>query len=81
MTVTLEHRPSRGYAVLAGFLAAVAVAALIGAVGVQSTSDTYQQLDRPGWAPPSWLFGPVWTLLYLGIAISGWLVWRRYLNR
>jgi translocator protein len=77
MTATLEHRPSRGYVVLAGFLAAVAIAAVIGAVGVQGTSDTYKQLDQPGWAPPSWLFGPVWTILYVGIAISGWLVWRR----
>lgn len=30
----------------------------------------YQQLIRPSWAPPSWLFGPVWTVLYIGIAIS-----------
>ncbi|MFH1129169.1 MAG: TspO/MBR family protein [Patescibacteria group bacterium] len=30
----------------------------------------YQQLIRPSWAPPSWLFGPVWTVLYALIAIS-----------
>lgn len=30
----------------------------------------YQQLVRPSWAPPSWLFGPVWTILYILIAIS-----------
>ena len=30
----------------------------------------YQQLVRPSWAPPSWLFGPVWTVLYVVIAIS-----------
>jgi tryptophan-rich sensory protein len=30
----------------------------------------YQQLVRPTWAPPSWLFGPVWTVLYILIAIS-----------
>lgn len=30
----------------------------------------YQQLIRPDWAPPAWLFGPVWTVLYIGIAIS-----------
>lgn len=30
----------------------------------------YQQLIRPSWAPPSWLFGPVWTVLYILIFIS-----------
>ena len=35
----------------------------------------YKQLDKPRWRPPDWLFGPVWTILYLAIALSGWLVW------
>ena len=30
----------------------------------------YQTLVKPSWAPPSWLFGPVWTVLYLGITVS-----------
>jgi len=77
MTTLTEHRPARGAAVLALFLAAVAAAALIGVLGVQRTSETYQALEQPSWAPPSWLFGPVWTVLYVAIAISGWLVWRR----
>jgi len=33
-------------------------------------SDQYQQIIRPYWAPPSWLFGPVWTFLYILIAVS-----------
>jgi translocator protein len=62
---------------LAVFLVVVAVAAGIGALGVQGTASEYQQLRQPAWAPASWLFGPVWTVLYVMIAVSGWLVWRR----
>lgn len=36
----------------------------------------YAQLRKPSWRPPDWLFGPVWAVLYLMIAGSGWLVWR-----
>jgi len=35
-----------------------------------NTYSWYQQLVKPSWAPPSWLFGPVWTVLYFLIAIS-----------
>lgn len=34
------------------------------------TYSWYQQLVKPSWAPPSYLFGPVWSLLYIGIAVS-----------
>ena len=62
---------------LAGFGVAAAAAALIGVLGVAGTTAEYQSLEQPPWAPPSWLFGPVWTVLYVMIAVSGWLAWRR----
>jgi len=62
---------------LAGFCVAVAAAALIGGLGVAGTAAEYQSLEQPSWAPPPWLFGPVWTALYAMIAVAGWLVWRR----
>lgn len=37
---------------------------------MNNTYSWYQTLIRPFWAPPSWLFGPVWTVLYTIIAIS-----------
>lgn len=36
----------------------------------------YQQLNKPTWGPPDWLFAPVWTLLYVTIAVAGWMIWR-----
>lgn len=37
----------------------------------------YQQLQKPSWNPPSWIFGPAWTALYILMAIAAWLVWQR----
>jgi translocator protein len=37
----------------------------------------YQDIRKPLWAPPGWLFGPVWTVLYILIALAGWRVWIR----
>jgi translocator protein len=77
MTYAHPVRTPRTWLALAGFGAAVAAAALIGGLGVAGTVAEYRSLEQPSWAPPSWLFGPVWTVLYVLIAISGWLVWRR----
>jgi translocator protein len=37
----------------------------------------YASLHKPAWNPPAWLFGPVWTALYLMMATAAWQVWRR----
>ncbi|MEV1043652.1 TspO/MBR family protein [Streptomyces sp. NPDC049916] len=51
--------------------------AAAGALATGDAGSTYAALDRPAWAPPGWLFGPVWTVLYGMIAVAGWLVARR----
>jgi benzodiazapine receptor len=51
-------------------------AAAIGAVASANAGEFYGQLTRPSWAPPGWLFGPVWSALYALMGVAAWLVWR-----
>lgn len=55
----------------------LAVGALGGVATSSSVSTWYPALSKPIWTPPGWLFGPVWTLLYILMGIALWLVWRR----
>lgn len=67
---------SRQWLGLAGWLALAFATAAIGAVASVSAREFYAELVRPAWAPPGWLFGPVWTALYALMGVSAWLVWR-----
>ena len=62
---------------LAGWLALTFLAAAIGAFASAQAGAFYGQLVRPSWAPPGWLFGPVWSALYVLMAVAAWLVWRQ----
>ncbi len=59
---------------LLGFLFVVGAAAIFGSLATIDAADQYALLDQPSWAPPGWLFGPVWTLLYAAIAVAAWRV-------
>jgi len=59
---------------LAVFVLIVAAAAAFGAMF--APGQWFASLQRPPFAPPDWLFAPVWTVLYLCIAVAAWLVWR-----
>jgi len=58
------------------WLAITFAAALIGTIASAKAGLFFQQLIRPEWAPPAWLFAPVWTVLYILMGIDAWLVWR-----
>lgn len=49
----------------------------VGALATRHAREFYGGLVKPSWAPPGWLFGPVWTVLYLLMGVAAWLVWRR----
>ncbi len=63
----------RHWAALVGFIVLCFGASAIGAFF--PPDEWYATLVRPGYAPPNWVFGPVWTVLYFTMAVSGWLVW------
>lgn len=67
----------RSLAALAGFLALSFVTGATGAIASRDAQAFYAQLTQPSWAPPPWLFGPVWTVLYVLMAVGAWLVWRQ----
>jgi len=59
-----------------GWLLLCFAAAAAGAIASADAGAFYGQLARPSWAPPGWIFGPVWAVLYFSMALAAWLVWR-----
>ena len=67
---------------LGGFLAlCLAVSAIGGVVTRTAVNDWYQELAKPSFTPPDWVFTPIWITLYLLMGVSVWLVWWRAENR
>jgi benzodiazapine receptor len=63
------------------FIISIAITLSIGALGglatAQSVKTWYPTLNKPSFNPPNWLFGPVWTSLYILIGIAAYLVWMK----
>lgn len=55
---------------------ASAAAAVIGGLGSRRAPDVYAELEKPSWAPPAAVFGPIWTLLYAAMGAAAWRLWR-----
>jgi tryptophan-rich sensory protein len=62
---------------LIGWLLASLAAGAVGALATRHAREFYMDLVKPAWAPPGYLFGPVWTTLYLLMGVAAWLVWRQ----
>ncbi|HRO43344.1 MAG TPA: tryptophan-rich sensory protein [Flavipsychrobacter sp.] len=62
-------------------IVALALPLLLGAIAGSYTSEEvpnwYRTLKAPSFAPPGWLFGPVWSTLYILMGISSFLVWKQ----
>ncbi|WP_266077672.1 TspO/MBR family protein [Haladaptatus caseinilyticus] len=75
------RRPSFSWSDVPALLASIVVCQLAGIVpSILTANDVatwYTTLQKPAFTPPSWVFGPVWTTLYLLTGIALYLVWRR----
>jgi benzodiazapine receptor len=78
MHSSLSHpsRPDAHWGALALLVGGTGVAALIAAIASVRAGDFYQLLLKPTWAPPAQVFGPVWSVLYVIMAVAAWLVIR-----
>ncbi len=66
-----------GKKIIAGLVGWLLLSFLAGGFGsLFPPGEWYAGLLKPPWTPPNWLFGPVWTLLYIMMAIAAWLLWR-----
>lgn len=71
-----SSRPEPHWGALALLVGGTGVAALIAAIASVRAGDFYQLLSKPTWAPPAQVFGPVWSVLYVLMAVAAWLVIR-----
>lgn len=71
----VRHGPPSWLALL-GWIALAATAGAIGGLASRGAGEFYGALVKPAWAPPAWLFGPVWSALYVLMGVAAWLVWR-----
>lgn len=72
----------KDWLVLAGFVALCEGVGFVGSIfTVPSISAWYATLAKPSLAPPNWVFAPVWTTLFLLMAVAAFLVWRRGVGR
>lgn len=73
-----EMNSKRSWLGLVFFIILCFAAAGIGsAVTTPKIDGWYVGLVKPSWNPPNWIFGPVWTTLYLAMSVAGWLVWQQ----
>jgi benzodiazapine receptor len=75
VTLPSTARPRQALGFIAWLSLRIATSA-IGAWASANARSFYADLVQPAWAPPGWVFGPVWSVLFLAMAVAAWWVWR-----
>ncbi len=71
-------KPWIRWAALPGFILFCLVAGGLGSIATTpEIAGWYQTLSKPSWNPPSWVFGPVWSTLFVMMGVAAWLVWQQ----
>ena len=76
VTVSTTRRPAENVIAAVLFAGTTFAAAAVGSVATSGGQDWYDRLDKPSFSPPDATFAVVWTVLYVLIALAGWLTWR-----
>lgn len=65
---------------LMGLIVFLAICLGTGGLGAIATTPEiggwYKTIEKPSWNPPDYVFGPVWTTLYVMMAVAAWLIWK-----
>lgn len=75
MTPLSTPRPRQALAFIVSLALCIATS-VVGALASVNARSFYADLVQPAWSPPGWVFGPVWSVLFLAMAVAAWWVWR-----
>lgn len=72
---------SNGIKLILSIVLCVSLGSVGGLVTVSEIPTWYASLNKPSFNPPNWLFGPVWTILYLLMGISVYIIWKQPVSK
>ena len=74
-------KKSQIFKLLVSLALPLGLGAIAGLFTAEAVPEWYETLNRPSFNPPNWLFGPVWTILYILMGISLFLIWKQSANK